>query len=1127
MPLLAMSRAPIPIVLLLLAQTLLVFSQSVVATDARGGTNDDVRVESITLGNFSKNPSQWVNPDGTVVDYVAKGEPINIQIEIERRGSGLLGNDVSVMFEIVHPIGYVIESYSWVESDLYPGASRLHDVEWTPSVAHSILNTSTNELTGGIILRASVNFPLDDQNDNDIMDVPIPVVVKQEAMDYEDNQNIDTFLAGRYPAEGGQAFGQGSWITDTSSAAVGSGHWRHSNPGGDYPNNVHDRIVLGYYTQQTNQCEPTHQVDSGLTMVYGVAAICMFKINSFNFQSIQVHAQAWGIMGAGDDYLAMELWRGNGAPSNSILHNVTDDLPSTTQGDWSNISWDPTEHLNGYNWNIGFLFHSDPSGAAPGMHLDDFIVFGVEKVDDFTLDFECDKGDGNPVGSGYDTYPNNFVTLHCTVSNNGYRNALVRISSNVSNDTWMSPSSPSIRIDSENLNSHGTSVLLPPIKPGEPQEMWVNLSVPPGADVQQQQWSVWWTDAGGTNSGEKGRLDMDLAILSQYGVYLSSNVPTVAATIEPGESTNIPFRMQNSGNREAGFTLSPLFSDESWSAFVQDESGDAFIGQRVLNKGESIDLHLNVTAPDDASPGEVPFSLRAACPSCGTTLFGNDVITKKIAVPVDRMVSLSSDDININVAANGEENRAVITVLNLGNDEEQYNFSISQSSYSLQASLNTYSSPVLEPWYGEVNIVLKLPMPIGLSPGLYTVTVTATSIDNPSIRAQIIINVDVIETAAVRVLDAFPDQSFIPGDPSQSMKFNITNTGNLPDRFSMSLTTPDGMEAQFEQLVDDRTVLLDPGESLDVIVRFNFLTGSDGQLKLFVTATSVNDANITATGSATYTVGSQNWLRILSIERPIFEVDGEYEVTVEVRNQYSGAESQVVKMELDIGQSNSYFTTTIDRADLGFTLGKDEVREVVIYFDVPPSTMDNIVGEEFVTNITIWARSETVSDAASLTMEVTLLSSEKFGNPNDGISSSGEIDIVGIATWVVGIILIIVLGIILLRVITEVEEEDQPWADDGYEEGITSIYGDVAAAPTFSDEKAIPDLAASASTLLSPPSASPPAPMAPTPAAAPPVAAQVPVAPAAPPLPEGGLPDGWTMEQWHAYGEQWLQSQSN
>ena len=27
----------------------------------------------------------------------------------------------------------------------------------------------------------------------------------------------------------------------------------------------------------------------------------------------------------------------------------------------------------------------------------------------------------------------------------------------------------------------------------------------------------------------------------------------------------------------------------------------------------------------------------------------------------------------------------------------------------------------------------------------------------------------------------------------------------------------------------------------------------------------------------------------------------------------------------------------------------------------------------------------------------------------------------------------------------------------------------------------------------------------------------------APPVPEGGLPDGWTMEQWKWYGHQWLE----
>ena len=29
----------------------------------------------------------------------------------------------------------------------------------------------------------------------------------------------------------------------------------------------------------------------------------------------------------------------------------------------------------------------------------------------------------------------------------------------------------------------------------------------------------------------------------------------------------------------------------------------------------------------------------------------------------------------------------------------------------------------------------------------------------------------------------------------------------------------------------------------------------------------------------------------------------------------------------------------------------------------------------------------------------------------------------------------------------------------------------------------------------------------------------------APPLPDSGLPEGWSMEQWEHYGHQWLESQ--
>ena len=60
-----------------------------------------------------------------------------------------------------------------------------------------------------------------------------------------------------------------------------------------------------------------------------------------------------------------------------------------------------------------------------------------------------------------------------------------------------------------------------------------------------------------------------------------------------------------------------------------------------------------------------------------------------------------------------------------------------------------------------------------------------------------------------------------------------------------------------------------------------------------------------------------------------------------------------------------------------------------------------------------------------------------------------------------------------------------------------------------------------------PPAGLPPAGLPPAglpPAGLPPAAVkQIPALPAGPPLPPGGLPHGWTMEQWNHYGEQYLQ----
>ncbi|MDC3339651.1 hypothetical protein OAV55_00140, partial [bacterium] len=316
--------------------------------------------------------------------------------------------------------------------------------------------------------------------------------------------------------------------------------------------------------------------------------------------------------------------------------------------------------------------------------------------------------------------------------------------------------------------------------------------------------------------------------------------------------------------------------------FVTDLDHNIVQMPMPLDKGEEVQLLLNVTVPSDELPGEVPFSLRAVCPSCGQSLFGNDVISKKIEVPILREFTMSAEELEIEAAANGNSRIVYIDLLNLGNDDEAYSLSLVQSNWRLEAYLSAAETPVLDAWDGETSIALNLPMPVGLSPGLYTARVIATSVDDPTVMEQITINVDVTDTAAVSVSDENADQSYIPGDDSQSMRFEVTNDGNKPDRFTMSMNIPDGMNAEFEQLIEgDLTPQLEPGASYNVTVTFTFDDDTNGQLILKVIATSVNDATVSSDGKCTYRVGSQNWLRIISTESTIIDEEGRYEVVMQ------------------------------------------------------------------------------------------------------------------------------------------------------------------------------------------------------------------------------------------------------
>ena len=130
---------PFTIVMLLLMQTLAMnLVVPAEAASGRGGTNDDFTVKSITVGNATASADQWVQSDGTVMDYIFQDDEIEITVSVQRFGASGIGDAAPVSVDIVHPVGFVMESFDFTTNPLTGGQSFNQVIEWTPSAAHSI-----------------------------------------------------------------------------------------------------------------------------------------------------------------------------------------------------------------------------------------------------------------------------------------------------------------------------------------------------------------------------------------------------------------------------------------------------------------------------------------------------------------------------------------------------------------------------------------------------------------------------------------------------------------------------------------------------------------------------------------------------------------------------------------------------------------------------------------------------------------------------------------------------------------------------------------------------------------------------------------------------------------------------
>jgi uncharacterized membrane protein len=1070
---------------------------------ARGGINDDFLIKSITIGNSGYSPEMWVQSDGSVVEYVMKGDIVPVEIIVKRNGGALSAASADVLLEAVHPIGFVAWSSNWSTGDVYGGGEYSREVEWTADTAHSILNESN--LLGGYILRATVNYFADTKNENDVLNQTVPVAYTSDIMDGSlISGQRQTMVSYRYAQGGaGDATDVGSWQKDDTGAYVGSAHWRHSNPGSNYGGNAWDRLVWGYATGDPDCGSAVHEGGSGA--IYGFY-YCKLLIPSLDLVSMQMHATAWGIIGNGDD-VSLELWRNGGV---TLRHNFSTASPMVApgQGQWTNLSWDPTDQLGGHSWFAGMLFTSDNSIAEEGYHVDDWRVFAVEKIDQYTLDVTCD----NPV-AGYTAVPNEVVSLHCEVTNNGYKPAIIRVKSNISNETWMEPSNPKIRIDSSHPTQHGVEVQLPPTAAGATTEMWINLSIPAGADIQQQTWNVTWSDGSSQNLGVLASLQTSVGVTEQYSIALSSPTPLIAGSLSPGETKIIPMRLQNTGNRLATFNMLASFSVEGWVSAFTDSDGNFFLPV-VLDRGQMFDFNITITAADDAAPDNYSFSVRALCNTCGgIAVSGNDVLIRTLEVLPFREVELIAETLEISAPANGIPQRVTLEINNLGNDDEVYDMVLTQSNPHLLADLSADTTGTLDAWDGFTEIHLDLPMPLYLDSGLYSVTIRIVSQADSSVFDSVTISVIVLDTAAVDVSADDPDQSYIPGGDSDTVRFEIMNEGNAPDSFDLTVESGTGMSAEIESLSTLRTPTIAPGTSYNITVRFSFDTDAGGQVPLQVTATSALDPDVSHIGEILFSVGSQDWLRLISVDDLVIDEAGTYEVVLTLRNQYTDEQTVSIDVRQSISSSIWYrASSSSESAPLRILEQKE--RFITVEIVITDVALLSLTEDEMVTTFEVWAISNTVEDATNATVKVILKKTGTVGSGSDADSTSSGAKVADYAVWVIGPIIVIALLVMLFKVVTATDEEDEtPWGNEEYESSLSAQYGAVPAAP---DVQPAPDM-----SQYAPPSAE----VAPVVQAAPIVEA-APVIEAAdsgvPPVPATGLPEGWSMEQWTHYGAEWL-----
>jgi uncharacterized membrane protein len=1108
-------------------------------TEAAGGRSlVDFAVMSITVGNASTPAQTWEQPDGSSEDYIVRNRQVEITVTFKQAGSSNSNASSTLWVQIWHPVGTLVQelqvnltgAIGSPNQALIGGEERVEKVVWTPTAAHSILDDN-GTLSGGYIVKGIIHGLVDDGNDaNDELSDEVPVAIWYDSMDrglcfYDPcNQGISyytpTFASLGYDASTGNADGYGPWRLDNTSAAVGTSHWRHSAQGQDYESMGNDWLRWGWVTPapggQLVDCNPAnYPVDPGfgygigdtdITNRYGLG-FCRISMSGYDYVSMQLTSQAYGGLGSGDE-VSLIIDDGNSLEK----FNLSTAGVSPTTNDWTRLIWNLTGVKDTGAYVMGLHFASDSGGATSGMHIDEWLLFAVQKVDEFTVTVECDNPETGYIVIPADPLP---PVLYCTLTNNGYRTKTLQIVTEVSNQTWMIAYSP-LRIDSDNLNDHDNAVPLNPLPAGQSTEFWINLTVPPGANVEELNWTVEFRDY--YTGDVKESMLMPLSVDASYSVQVKYVGPLVAQTLGPEETGLVKMTLTNTGNQMAYWNLAAYFNRSEWGPghvrFLNSSVNFSEITYLQLEKAASQDFWIEFIGPDDIGPGLTEVTVLASGQSPATAQETRKI---QILTPTEHNLSMVPSQNKLTAQADGHTRTVDIEVTNFGNDLDRFDLSLT-ADWTLGVTTHAQSTEEIGPFGDSSTVLLIFPMTYGIRADTYIVVLEAVSRSDPTYVKSVQIELEVLTTYLLEVSDVdMSGQTFQGGADAKTTSFEVSNVGNDFDSIHVELITTPGMSADIipnEQYNPASPSLIEKGTSVNVTVSYSFDEGFNGQAVLKVKAYSEQSGRtVSDEGEATFQVGSQGWIELTPGPVVVLDDAGWIYVNVTVHNRHP-TNDQLIVMEVEpTNEARKHAKVRIRTQDGSFVLAPDLQRTASVKFEITETQFLNLPDDDMLFYLTVTATGD--DDVAQTTVTVRVLRDPSLVGGGDADAQGGA----SIMTWVTvigGILLAAALiGVLVMVVISTSREEEEISSLAGYQSQLEATYGSVPDAPI------VPD----AGVPLPPPTHDPPAVTTPSgvPPESPPAAAAPELPAGAPPLPPDGLPAGWDMEQWGHYGQQYLE----